>query len=91
MIYLLHREDNKFEDVLADKTVKKYFKQKVCWYSYLLLMSNFIPKEAQSYMMIKYGDDMKSWDHVRKDNSPVPYRDYMPDSNRPEKFKNVYK
>lgn len=89
--YLFYREDNNFKDILADKSVMKYFRQKVQWKCYLLLMGYHIPDETKSYVMIKYGDDVKTWDHVRKDNSPVPYKDYMPDSNRPEKFKNVYK
>jgi hypothetical protein len=91
MNYLFYREDNKFEDILNDNTIKKYFRQRIRWKYYLLLISHTVPEEAQSYLMIKYGDDMKSWDHIRKDNSPIPYKDYLPDPKRPEKFKNVYK
>ncbi len=89
--YLFYRENNKFDDILADKNVTKPLKQKIQWKHYLLLMGYHVPEETKSYIMLKYGDDIKSWDHVRKDNSPVPYVDYLPDPKRPEKFKNVYK
>lgn len=54
-------------------------------------MSHKVKPEIESYIMLKYGDEIKSWDHIRKDNSPVPHVDYEPDIKRPEKFKNVYK
>jgi hypothetical protein len=57
----------------------------------LILSGVKIPPEVQSYLMLKFSDDMITWDHIRKDNSPIPYVDYTPDSKRPEKFKNVYK
>lgn len=89
--YLFYREDNNFDDILSDKNVMKYFKQKIRWKCYLLLLSYRVPEETKSYIMLKYGDDVKPWDNVRKDNSPIPYKDYLPDPKRPEKFKNVYK
>lgn len=91
MNYLIYRENNNFDDLLKDATIKKCFKQVIRWRCFVLLMSYSVPEEARSYIMIKYGDDIKTWDHVRKDNSPVPYVDYSPDNKRPEKFKNVYK
>jgi len=89
--YIFYRESNNFTDILSDTNVKQYFKQKISWKNYLVLMSHKVKPEIESYIMLKYGDEMKSWDHIRKDNSPVPYVDYEPDSKRPEKFKNVYK
>jgi hypothetical protein len=89
--YLFYREDNKFDDILSDKNMMKYFKQKLTWRRYLYLLSYNVPEEVESYIMLKYGDDVKPWDNIRKDNSPVPYVDYLPDSKRPKKFKNVYK
>jgi hypothetical protein len=89
--YIFYRESNNFTDILSDTNVKQYFKQKISWKNYLVLMSHKVKPEIESYIMLKYGDEMKSWDHIRKDNSPVPYVDYEPDPKRPEKFKNVYK
>ncbi len=89
--YLFYREDNDFTEILNDKNIKKYFKQTIQWKRYLYIISFRVPEETRSYIMLKYSDYMKSWDSVRKDNSPVPYKDYIPDSKRPEKFKNVYK
>lgn len=89
--FIFYREDNKFDDILNDVNVKKHFKQKISFRRYLVLMSYHVPDETKSYMMLKYGDEMRTWDHIRKDNSPIPYKDYTPDPKRPEKFKNVYK
>jgi hypothetical protein len=89
--YIFYRESNKFEDILKDTNIIKYFKQKISWKNYLVLMSYKVKPEIESYIMLRYGDDIKTWDHVRKDFSPVPYVDYIPDPKRPEKFKNVYK
>lgn len=89
--FIFYREDNKFDDILEDMNVKKHFKQKISFRRYLILMGYHVPDETKSYMMLKYGDEMRTWDHIRKDNSPIPYKDYTPDPKRPEKFKNVYK
>lgn len=89
--YIFYRENDDFTDILSDTNVKQYFKQKMRWKNYLVLMSHSVKPEIESYIMLKYGDEMHSWDHIRKDNSPIPYVDYLPDPKRPEKFKNVYK
>lgn len=89
--YIFYRENDDFTDLLSDNNVKQYFKQKLRWKNYLVLMSHKVKPEIESYIMLKYGDEMQSWDHIRKDNSPIPYVDYEPDKKRPEKFKNVYK
>lgn len=89
--YIFRREDNNFTDILNDKNINKYFKEKISFKEHLILSAMQVPPEVQSYLMLKFSDDMITWDHIRKDNSPVPYKDYLPDSKRPEKFKNVYK
>jgi len=89
--YIFYRESDDFSDILKDTNIKQYFKQKISWRYYLVLMSYNVKPEIESYIMLKYGDDIKTWDHIRRDNSPEPYIDYVPDPKRPEKFKNVYK
>jgi hypothetical protein len=89
--YIFRREDNNFTDILNDKNINKYFKEKISFRQHLILSGVKIPPEVQSYLMLKFSDDMITWDHIRKDNSPIPYVDYTPDSKRPEKFKNAYK
>lgn len=89
--FIFYRENNDFTDILKDKNIKKIFVQKIKFRNFLIGLANSVPEETKSYIMLKYGDDLKSWDHIRKDFSPIPYKDYLPDPNRPEKFKNVYK
>ena len=89
--YIIRREDNNFQDMLADPVIRQYFKTQLSWAEHLLLHTDGenIPSEIQSYIMLKYGDQIVT-DSVIKDFHPRPYIDYMP-GPRPEKFKNVYK
>lgn len=89
--YIFYRENNKFDDILNDKNIKKFLKQKIKFSKYFIVLGYNMPKEIESYIMLKYGDDIRSWDHIRKSYDPQPYVDYMPDNNRPDRFKNVYK
>jgi hypothetical protein len=84
--FIFYREDNNFNDILKDKNIKKYFDYKVSWYQYLLLGSETITDETQSYLVLKYGDDMKDKSYVFPDRKPVPFVDYTPDRKRPKKF-----
>jgi hypothetical protein len=84
--FIFYREDNNFTDILKDKNIKKYFHFKISWSQYLLLGTETITEEIQSYLVLKYGDDMKDKSYVFPDRKPVPFVDYTPDPNRPKKF-----
>ena len=89
--YILHREDNDFNDLLADPVVKQYFKTVLSWTGHIMIHTDgeAIPSEISSYILLKYGDHVAT-DSVIRDFSPRPYIDYYPGS-RPKKYKNVYK
>lgn len=91
MTYIFYRENNNFDDILNDKNIKKFLKQKIKFNKYLILLNYNIPEQIESYIKLKYGDNLIPMDHIRKDYSPVPYVDYYPNIDRPIKFKNVYK
>ena len=78
MNYLIfNRESNDFTDILADiKTNKIHFKLRFSNY----LIIGFDPKDekTQSLFILKYSDDMKLFNNVVPDRTPVPNKDYVP-------------
>ena len=89
--YIFKRESNDFDDILADPAIKPKFKLVLSWENYLMIGTEMYVEadEIDSYIMLKYGDEIVT--DLIKDFSPIPYVDYQPDPNRPKKFKNVYK
>lgn len=84
--FIFYREDNNFDDILLDKNIKKCFHYKLSWYQYLILGTESIKDETQSYLVLKYGDDMKDKSYVFPDRKPKPFIDYEPERDRPKKF-----
>jgi len=89
-LYIFKREGGKFDDMKKDPVVKKKFKTVMTWTDHFMLGTEYPDNEVESYLLLKYGDELITQGLIR-DFSPVPYVDYMPDPDRPEKFKNVYK
>lgn len=87
--YIFYRENNNFLDILEDKNIKKNFDFKIKYHQNLILGSDELPEDVQSYIMLKFGDDIKDKNHYFIDRSPKPFRDYTPDNQRPKKFKNL--
>ena len=87
--FIFYREDNNFDDLLTDKNIRKCFNYKLSWKQYLLLGTESITDEIQSYLVLKYGDDLKDKSYVFPDRKPVPFVDYEPDRKRPKKFTNL--
>lgn len=73
-----------------DPVIKKKFKCLFSWREHLMLGTEQADGETESYLFLKYGDELITEGLIR-DFSPVPYIDYQPDPNRPAKFKDVYK
>jgi hypothetical protein len=89
MKYLIfYREDNSFDDILNDPAISKLFDLKLSYYQHIILGSSKITNEIYSYIIIKYGDDLKNTSDIFIDRSPKPGIDYMQDPKRPNKFKN---
>jgi hypothetical protein len=83
--YTFYRENNKFDDILSDQTIKKLLKMKVFWYQYMMVgIEEHKNEQTFSYITLKYGDDIKSPDV--KDFTPVPGVDYVPKKDK-TKFK----
>lgn len=87
--YILYRENNNFDDVLSDTNIKKLLTFKIRYHQHLILGSEDIPNDLQSYLVLKYGDDVKAPSDIFIDRKPIPFVDYTPDKNRPSKYKKL--
>jgi hypothetical protein len=87
--YIFFRDDNKFDDILQDSNIKNLFNFKIRYNQHLILGSESIPEEIQSYIMLKYGDDLRDKNSIFIDRTPKAFLDYIPDSKRPDKFKKL--
>lgn len=74
------RKNSKFDDILKDASLKNQYKTKIEYQENLILGfpedDNF--GKILSYIMLKYGDDMKDFHSVVPDRTPVPNVDYVP-------------
>ena len=75
--YTFFRENNNFDDILADNSVKKIIATKIKWHQHLMIG---IKKEGNeqnfSLITLKYGEDMIN--NLTKDFTPIAGVDYTP-------------
>jgi hypothetical protein len=76
MFFYFYRESNDFSDILNDKVLKKNLRVKIKLQYYLFVDILDSKEELQSYIMLKYGDDIVKL--TENDYSPIPYKDYIP-------------
>ena len=76
--YTFYRESNNFDDILKDPILKKDIDEVIHWDQYLIIGLYETEKNNQnnSYITLKYGDEMKN--DLIKDRSPIPGVDYVP-------------
>ena len=74
--FTFYRENNKFDDILNDITLKKHIHLKLHWYQYLIIGCNDITDGIEGYLMLKFGDDLRKL--TDKDYTPIPNVDYIP-------------
>lgn len=74
------RENSNFEDIVKDLTLKKQYKTKIEYRENLILgfPENDDFGKTLSYIMLKYGDDMKDFHSIVPDRTPIPNIDYVP-------------
>jgi hypothetical protein len=82
--FKFYRENNNFDDILSDPSLKKVIDEKIRWPEHLVIGMQDDDKIA-SYITLKYGDELKN--DLVKDFSPVPGVDYIPKKDA-SKFKN---
>jgi hypothetical protein len=87
---VFYRENNKFDDILTDKVIKKETSTKLQYYQHLIV-GYYDYKGAgdktTSYILLKYGDDIKNFDSIVPDRSPIMGQDYVPDRREKSRLK----
>ena len=77
--YTFYRENNNFDDIIKDTTLKKFVSEKIHWFGYLQIGISEYKKDVEkifSYLTLKYGDDIRT--NITKDYTPKPNIDYSP-------------
>ena len=81
MFLLFHKKNSdELSEILKDQNIKKYVIGKQQWHQYLLLTFKEDANwgKTLSYIMLKYGDDIKDFSTIVPDLSPIPNIDYYP-------------
>ena len=81
--YTFYRENDKFDDILKDPVIKKFIYTKIQWRCYLRLGLYKLDDKIESYITLKYGDEIRN--ELVKDRTPKPFVDYQP--KQPKWFK----
>ena len=77
--YILYQENDNFDSFLNDSVIKENCKNYMRWTQHLLIVFDETTKEdIKSYIMLKYGDNIKSTNSLFQDFTPTPYVDYKP-------------
>lgn len=82
--YIFYKEDNDFTEILIDQNLKKSFKFKITWNQYLMLGSYSITEEIQSYIVLKYGENLINNRNLFIDRKPIRNKDYIVNRNIPD-------
>lgn len=82
---IFYREDNNFNDILTDPALKKEYKTKLLFNQHIILgfpeYSGF--DKLTSYIMLKYGDDIRTFSSLVPDRTPIIDVDYVPKRKKP--------
>lgn len=75
--YIFYKEDNDFTEILIDQNLKKSFKFKITWNQHLMLGSYSVTEEIQSYIVLKYGENLINNRNLFIDRKPIANKDYI--------------
>lgn len=77
--YFFYDENNDFENILNDKIIKKNIVTKISYYQYLILgFDDDVSEGNLSYMIVKYGEQIKPTKNIIPDRTPITNKDYRP-------------
>ena len=77
--FILVDESDNFDMFLDDKIIKKYISTKISWHHHLLVqLKDNTTEDVISYILLKYGDNVKNVESIIPCRKPVMYVDYLP-------------
>ena len=76
--FIFRRENNKFDDILSDKTIKSSIVEKYHFNQHLILRIKDEPVGAWSYITLMFSEELVSMQNLVPDRTPKPNIDYVP-------------
>lgn len=77
--FILVDESNNFDTFLDDSVIRKYISSKISWEQHLLVqLKDNTSEDVISYILLKYGDNIKNVESIIPCRKPVMYVDYLP-------------
>ena len=75
--FVFRRENNKFDDVLKDKNIKSYIKEKYLFDEHLIIRVAEDPK-VLAYLTLMFSEELINMRDLVSDRTPKPNIDYIP-------------
>lgn len=76
--FIFHRENNNFDDVLKDKTIKSVIVEKYQFDEHLIIRVKDEPEGVHAYITLLFSEELKSMRDLVPDRTPKPKIDYIP-------------
>lgn len=76
--FIFRRENNKFDDILLDKTIKSSIVEKYQFNQHLILRIKDEPVGAWSYITLMFSEEIVNMNDLVPDRTPKPNIDYVP-------------
>ena len=76
--FIFHRENNNFDDVLKDKTIKSVIVEKYQFDEHLIIRVKDEPEGVHAYITLLFSEELVSMKTLVPDRTPKPNIDYIP-------------
>lgn len=76
--FIFHRENNNFDDVLKDKTIRSVIVEKYQFDEHLIIRVKDEPEGVQAYITLLFSEELVSMKDLVPDRTPKPHIDYIP-------------
>ena len=79
--FIFNRENDKFDDILKDKNIKKYIVEQYQFTHYLIIRVKDLP-EAVAYITLMFSEELVSMKDIVPNRTPIMNVDYIPKSKK---------
>ena len=76
--YIFYRESNDWDDILKDPGIRKKIMHVIKWHHHLMIGFKQEDQNIGSYIAIKWCEELRSWNDIVPDRTPILGRDYAP-------------
>ena len=80
--FIFHRENNNFDDVLKDKTIKSVLVEKYQFDEHLIIRVKDKPEGVHAYITLLFSEELVNMKDLVPDRTPKPNIDYIPKRNK---------